>query len=458
MKSNLVVSSPQNSRPRRLKYLLIAAASAVLLMAIMAMSAWVYVRSENFNRYVAGEIKAKLREYGARGGIGGLGISWDTQTARLRDLKIYNDRTGQLLATIERADTVIEIPDLYAAQLSRRIVIKKIEVEGADLFYEVDPQGRTNLDGLRYVRSESKAITIDTTRLIASVSEGAIHVKDFSRRIEAEIQGLRATAEAQPQTPNTISLRFNSSAGKVNYDGNENRLGKFDLTARVSENRVEIDGLSLESNIAELKTRGQLEGWNRDWSALRYSFDFDTRVRLNEASRALALKEGLNGQAAVNGRIDGAGANYTIKGGASLVETSAANFKLSDARIPFFAKGKGSQISFGSDQILAQSATVETVKLGSIVINDLKGEYGSRVATITAPSVSVAAVEAPEGRIENISIGAVAAKISGSNFEVKGAATLSNGEIRGAQITDASAQVTLDNTALNLSDIKAAVL
>jgi outer membrane protein insertion porin family len=457
MKSNLVDTSPQKPRPRRAKRLLIAIASAILLLAILAVIAWFYIRSENFNRYVAGEIKAKLREYGARVEIGSLGISWDTQTARLRDLKIYNDRTGQLLATVNRADTVIEIPDPYALQLSRRVVIKNIEVEGADFYYEVDREGRTNLEGLHYVRSESKAITIDMTRLIATLSGSAIHVKDLSRRIEAEIQDARATAEAQPQNPNTISLRFNSSAGHVNYDGRENRLGKFDLTARASEDRVEVESMNLESNVAQVKAKGQLEGWTGDRAGVRYGFDFDTRVKLNEASRVLALNQGLNGQAAVNGRIDGDGANYTIKGGARLDETSAANFKLSDARISFFAKGNGNRINFASDQVLAQSATVDTVKLGSIVINDLKGEYGSGVATITAPSVSVAAVEGPESRIENISFDAVAAKVSDSNLEVKAAATLTNGEIRGAEITGATAQVTLDNTALNLSDIKAAV-
>src|SRR5499427_8763960 len=224
-------------RPNRLKRVLFAIAAATLIVGTLVFAVWVYIRSENFNNYVAREIKSKLREFGLRAEIGSFGISWDTQTARLRDLKIYNDRTGQLVATIKRADTLIEIPDLYALQMSRRVVIKKIEVEGADFFYEVDRRGGTNLDGLHYVRSESKAIIIDTTRLLATLSGGAIHVKDHSRRIDAEIQGAQATAESQPQNPNAFSLRFNSSAGRVNYEGRENRLGKFDLTARASESR-----------------------------------------------------------------------------------------------------------------------------------------------------------------------------------------------------------------------------
>ncbi|MGH9939747.1 MAG: hypothetical protein ACREAM_26200, partial [Blastocatellia bacterium] len=306
MKSSSSPETSPNPRPRRLKRRLIAIAGAILLIAIIALAVRVYIRSEKFNRYVAGEIEAKLRESGLRAEIGSFGISWDTQTARLRDLKIFNERTNQLVATIKRADTLTEIRDPFALKLSREIVIKKVEVEGVDFYYEVDQQGRTNLDGVRYTPAESKAITFDTTRLLATLAGGAIHIKDLSRRIEVEVQNAQATAEFQPQNPNVVNLRFDSPAGRVSYEGRENRLGKFDLTARVSASRVEVESLNLESNVAQVKAKGHLE----DWAALRYGFDFDSRVKLDEASRFFALNTAVNSQAAINGRIDGEGANY----------------------------------------------------------------------------------------------------------------------------------------------------
>src|SRR2546426_3591416 len=149
-------------RPNRLKRILVAIAAATLIVAALALAAWVYIRSENFSNYVAREIKSKLREFGLRAEIGSFGIGWDTQTARLRGLKIYNERTGQLVATVERLDTLIEISDPLALETSREIVIKNVEVGGADFYYEVSPQGRTNLDGVHYVAPESEAITLDT--------------------------------------------------------------------------------------------------------------------------------------------------------------------------------------------------------------------------------------------------------------------------------------------------------
>ena len=452
MKSTSSAEILPKSRPRRLKYLLIAIAGAILLLGIAVASAWVYIRSERFNRHVAREIEASLREFGLRAEIGGFGLSWYPQTARLRDLKIHNELTGQLVAEIKRADVALDIPDLYALRLSRTVVIKKIEVEGVDFYYEVDQKGRTNLDGLRYVQSESKAVTFDTSRLFATLAKSSIHVKDLSRGIEADIQD--AQAQLQPQNPNVVSLRFNSAGGSANYKGHENRLGKFDLTARVSEDRVEVESLSLESKVAHVKAKGRFE----DWTRRRYNFDFDTRVNLDEASRLIESKTIVSGQAAINGRIEGEGTNYAVKGGASLNEASAGDVVLSDARVPFSAKGKGDRIDFASDQIRVQSATNGDLRLGLIVINDLKGEYRGGEAHVAAPAVNVAAIEADRSRLDNISINDLTAKIGGANYEAHAAAALARGEVRGAQVAGASAQINIDNTALALTDIKASVL
>lgn len=450
MKSTVASEAPPNPRPRRLKYLFIAIAGVALLIGVIALAILIYIRSEKFNRYVAGEIKAKLSEYGLRAEIGSFGVSWETQTARLRDLKIYNAQTGQIVATINRADTRVEVRAPYALKLSREIAVKSVEVEGVDLYYEIDRQGHTNLDGVHYAPPKSKAITFDTTQLLATLAGGAIHFKDLSRRIEADVQDLQVTAQPQPQ--NTISLRLGGK-GRVSHEGRENTLDKIDLTARVSEKLAEIESLKLESGVADVKAKGKIE----DWAAPHYGFDFDSRVKLGEASRVFAPGAAINGLAAINGRIDGEGANYTVRGSAVSDNATIKNIRLSSLQIPFSGKGKGGQINFASNQIRAQSAAVDNVKLGSIVINDLKGEYSGGGATITAPSVNVAAIEWPQSKLNDLRLNDLNAKINGANYEVKAAAVLAGGEINKAQFTSASAQATLDNTALAVSDIKAAL-
>src|SRR5262245_4305331 len=168
-------------RLRRLRRFFFAIMAAALIVGTIAFAVWTYIRSESFNKYVAGEIKTKLRELGFRAEIGSFGISWDTQTARLRDLKIYNERTNQLVATIKKLDTMISVRDPLALDTSREIAITDVAVGGADFYYEIDGQGRTNLDGVHYVQSKSESISVNTSRMIAMISESAIHFKDLSR-------------------------------------------------------------------------------------------------------------------------------------------------------------------------------------------------------------------------------------------------------------------------------------
>src|SRR5215475_4658904 len=111
-------------RLRRLKRFIFAIVVATMIVGTLAFAVWKYIRSESFNNYVAGEIKSALREFGLRAEIGSFGISWDTETARLRDLKIYNERTGQLVATIKRLDTLISISDPLATRLQRERIAR----------------------------------------------------------------------------------------------------------------------------------------------------------------------------------------------------------------------------------------------------------------------------------------------------------------------------------------------
>jgi outer membrane protein insertion porin family len=451
MKSTSPVETPPTPRPRRFKSLLLAIAGLILLIAILVIGGWYYLHSEQFNRYIAGEIKATLHEYGLRAEIGGFGLSWKPQSAQLRDLKIYNERTNQLVVTVNRIDILTEILDPFGLKLTREIVIKKVEVDGVDFHYEVDQQGRTNLDGVHNVPSKSNAITFDTSRLLASLTGSAIHYKDLSRRIEAEVRNAQMTA--QPQDPKTIALRFSGGEGSVTYEGRENRLGKLDLIARISENQAEIESLGVESTVAEVKARGKIE----NWSEPHYSLNLDSRVKLEEATKIFAPAAAAAGLATINGRIEGVSANYSFKGGLVSGAATIKNVRLSDLQIPFSGKGKGGQVNFTSEQIRAQSAVIDNLKIGPIAVHDLKGEYGNGATTLSAPSIKVAAIERPENRFDDLSLNDVTAKIAGANYEAKAAVTLAKGNINGAQFTGASAQAALDNKALTVSEIKAAL-
>ena len=97
-------------------YFWVGLGGVALLITIFAFG-WYYYRSGKINQYVATQIEAALQEYGVRAEIGGFEISSGIRSATLRNVKLYNQATGQLLGTIDRAVVEIKITDLYALNL-----------------------------------------------------------------------------------------------------------------------------------------------------------------------------------------------------------------------------------------------------------------------------------------------------------------------------------------------------
>src|SRR5438105_1903290 len=101
--------SPPGWTSRRKRLLAVAASTFALVLAL-GLAVVYYVWSGGFDRYVTGQVVSALAEYGVRAEIGGLELSGGVRTAKLHDIKLYNQETGQLVATIDRAVLVVEIP------------------------------------------------------------------------------------------------------------------------------------------------------------------------------------------------------------------------------------------------------------------------------------------------------------------------------------------------------------
>src|SRR6476660_5518742 len=98
--------------PRRHKRLLTLAGIILLLIAVVGISALYYIRSGKVNSFILTQVQAALSEYGVRADIGGLDLSWGVRTAKAHDIKLYNLESGDLIAAIDNAELVVEIPDL----------------------------------------------------------------------------------------------------------------------------------------------------------------------------------------------------------------------------------------------------------------------------------------------------------------------------------------------------------
>src|ERR1044072_8609847 len=136
------------SWPARHKRLMAGGLVFLLLLVVLAISAIYYIRSGRINTYIVGQVQTALQEYGLRAEVGGLDIAWGIRTGKVSDVKIYNDQTNQLIATVDQAEIVLEIPNPLALRLQREVIFKRLDLKNLQAYVELDPQGNSNFTGL----------------------------------------------------------------------------------------------------------------------------------------------------------------------------------------------------------------------------------------------------------------------------------------------------------------------
>ncbi|HEY9232340.1 MAG TPA: hypothetical protein VIS78_09340, partial [Blastocatellia bacterium] len=127
---------------------MIAGGSVLLLVIVIVMGGIYVIRSGRLNHFIIVQVQRALADYGVRAEVGGLDLTWGVRTAKAHDIKLYNQQTDQLIATLDDVGIVVETPHLYALRLKREIIFKTVDVTNLQAYVEIDAQGRTNFDGL----------------------------------------------------------------------------------------------------------------------------------------------------------------------------------------------------------------------------------------------------------------------------------------------------------------------
>ena len=131
----LSIQRPWYARRKRLLWI---GLSVFSLLALFVLAGLLYVRTGRLNRYIASQVVEALSEYGLRVEIGNFNISWSFQTANIGDIKIYNQQTGQLIATIGQAEMKVQIREPFALRLRREVIFERLELTNPNLRIDVD--------------------------------------------------------------------------------------------------------------------------------------------------------------------------------------------------------------------------------------------------------------------------------------------------------------------------------
>ncbi|MEN3334990.1 MAG: translocation and assembly module TamB, partial [Blastocatellia bacterium] len=482
---------PTPGWPARHKRLLTAGGIILVLIIALVLGGLYYIRSGRLNRFILLQVQTALADYGVRAEIGGLDITWGVRTAKAHDIKLYNEQTEQLIATLDTAEIAVEIPNPFALRLRRDIIFKRVDLDNLQLYVDLDAEGKTNFSGLHNAPPSAPGrIRFDVTSLIGTLKSGTLHVNDQAHKLVGDIEGLHGTA--QPLVDGSaVNLQFNVGASQLRYEGRDTRLDSFDLAARIGETGATIEHLDLRSPLGEIHTSGQLD----DFSALRYNANVQARVALTEAARVLAPDLGLQGSAAFNGNVSGEGAKYKITGGLTSDDLAAPGDRVRGASLDDInVESDGQRITFSSSRARASSAAVAGNQLTGIAADRNSGEIKDGVThanvqqvTIarvglsqgqvlginasgmraevkdgrtqaTVGQITVARVALRDGQVNGIALRQTTANVDSGRYQIKGNLDVRGGVMRGSQIGPVRGQLVADNNAVALNHFNASLM
>src|SRR5262245_46154699 len=443
---------PRPRRSTRRRLFMYSALGLIALVIIAILIALLYLRSEKFNRFFAIEIEKALEAYGLRAEVEKVEPEFGSNAVTLRNVKLFNRQTGQLIATLDRARASFTIRDPFALRLRREIVFDRLELDAVDLWVVFDEQGHSNFLGLSRPPPLRRRITFDYSRLVGSLNKGMIHVTDRKRDLQGDLRDL--TGEARPvegADQPKVGARLASGKGALVRNGHKMAIESVEFIGRVMESGAEIERMTLRSPMGEVTASGRLD----DWRSPRYQLDTGAWAWLEEVFALFApagaapgvvaheqpvatapgivpagtapgavapgppvanapgrgptgtvpgalatgatSKFPLKGLTSFNGRIEGDGARWSAIGQAGSDELAAYGVTFRNARVerarPDSQDGRW---TFSTGQAQARSVSAGAVELTNATAANVKGTVVRGQTRITSDQVTVASIKIGE--------------------------------------------------------------
>lgn len=408
---------------------LIAAVLALLLIGLIA------YRVGFVDRYIAGQIKGTLANYGIRAEIRDFHTSFSPQTVEMLGVELYDAKTGEKLGKIDRILATVRIEDLYALRLQRNINLRDLQIEGLELWVNFDAQGRSNFRNIHVPPPEpNKRILFAYSTAHVELKNSQIHYGDAFHSLSGEARNLRATI--QPDDPNAPaaswmnSVTFSSTNSTFVYDGRPVNNIDIEAHGRINQTRAEIQDLTLRSPIAETHLQGVMD----DWRNLKYRLNVTSTVDLTQTSELLQTRTALRGVGNFVGVVTGDGDRYQVDGSIKSDALAADGVRLQGLNVSAKGSGQGKSYDFngravaqlltaGDFQLNAVQITGGVMGTGSdfrwlgelraaaeksygttitgLILRDARAEYQNGVLTASAPQFTGNSLTTSTAKVQN---------------------------------------------------------
>jgi outer membrane protein assembly complex protein YaeT len=444
--------SPPEPKGRSVRRRVLALVGMLLVVASLAgLVTILYLRSARFNRTAVSFIEAKLGEYGMRVEIGSFGFTLNPQTARLKNFRIYNAASGELMAQIDQVDLAAAIRDPLGLRRKRELVLERVRLEGLELHLRFDREGRSNFDGLRRPAGKPPAVLVDYSHLLISLAESRVRYHDERVDFGIELDGVALTARAEQEA--RFGIELEATHGRFGFEGRHTTIGEVRLAGRAAADGMKIERLRLASKLGQVEARGSLPAW----APFRYEVDFTATGDLGEVARLFAPGTELAGLATCQCRIRnevGTEREFAITGELRAARLGIAGAELTEVRLPGIGFRRTSHhFEFGARAATAQRVVIDEIVLNGPVVDSPRGTIRGVKTRVESGRARLATVEWPGSRLEDLTLAPWQADFAGGRYAVRAAASLASGVISGIEFRETTAAAIFDPEALVLSDL-----
>lgn len=336
---------------------------AFLLLVLLVIS----YRLGYIDSYIAGQVKNTLAQYGIRAEIGSFETKYSPRTVEMRDVKLFDAKTGEPLGKVDRLTATVRITDLFALNLRRNINLEALEADNLELWVKFDQQGNSNFRNIVLPPPDpNRRILFSYATAKIKLNNALIHYGDELHRLSGEGRNLTATIEPDdPKAPVESAMnRVNFSLKDSTFTYDDRVVNQIDISGRwrVNQTRAEIDELVLRTPFLESRLKGTME----DWRALRYRLELTSSVDLTQASDVLRTGATLRGAGTVHGTVSGEGSKYQVTGDITADAIAADNIRLQALKVT--ATGSGEAATYEANG----KAIAELLTAGDFQLNELQ--------------------------------------------------------------------------------------
>lgn len=297
-----------------------------LLLLIVIAGGWWLLGSSNFADYVRKKIEANL-EFHLERDVTIERVEFNRtrpQSIVIHNLRIANDKRGTSrdFALVSEVRLTGGVQSLWG----RDVKIDRVDVRGAQMFFEVFPDGTHNFPKWKVGPKRSfQIVHVDIGKLY--IKDSAFTFFDQKHDIAAVAQHVESTVSVT-QAEGLYEGLMNSPLVRVRIQD----YNQFDLTMnggfRYTPGKLALRSIALRGDGIEAFVSGMLD----PLTEAAYDLGLQARVALPRIKQIFKVEQTLNGTFALDTRLKGKAGEFALTGGWTSPRIEADAYELTNAR------------------------------------------------------------------------------------------------------------------------------